>query len=171
MVSILYIYTVLSNKTVYALVALRAHCHQAHIIWRRQGGTGRFRAGSQIVNHQFVWVDIPVADLDRAIAFYSAVLADKVSREGGPGFFFGLLPHAGSSVSGCLYRPGPENAPSQQGPLVYLNASGRLREAVQAAQDHGGYVVQSIHQIGEHGWRAIVVDSEGNRIALHAPKI
>ena len=132
---------------------------------------GRTGAGSPIVNHQFVWVDIPVIDLDRAITFYSAVLAGNVSREGGPGFFFGLLPHANSAVSGCLYHPGPENAPSQRGPLVYLNASGRLREAVQAVQEHGGYVVQSIHQIGEHGWRAIVVDSEGNRIALHAPKI
>lgn len=124
------------------------------------------------MNHQFVWVDIPVVDLDRAIAFYSAVLAGSVTREGGPGFFFGLLPHAAAgAISGTLYRPGPENAPSQHGPLVYLNASGRLREAVQAVQEHGGYVVQSIHQIGEHGWRAIVVDSEGNRIALHAPKI
>jgi len=123
------------------------------------------------VSNQFVWVDIPVVDLDRAIAFYSAVLGGAVSREGGPGFFFGLLPQAGSAVSGCLYQPGPENGPSQHGPLVYLNARGRLREAVQAVQEHGGYVVQSIHQIGEHGWRAIVVDSEGNRIALHAPKV
>ena len=28
---------------------------------------------------------------------------------------------------------------------------------------------QAVHQIGPHGFRAIVVDSEGNRIALHAP--
>ena len=27
------------------------------------------------MSHSFVWVDIPVRDLDRAIKFYSAVLA------------------------------------------------------------------------------------------------
>ncbi len=123
------------------------------------------------MSNQFVWVDIPVIDLDRAIAFYSSVLAGAVSRAGGPGFFFGLLPHADHGVSGCLYQPGPDNAPSRHGPLIYLNATGRLRAAVQAVQDHGGSVIQGVHQIGEHGWRAIVIDSEGNRIALHAPTV
>ena len=47
----------------------------------------------------------------------------------------------------------------------------RLHEAVRCAQSHGGTVVQAVHQIGEHGWRAIVIDSEGNRIALHSPRI
>ncbi len=121
------------------------------------------------MKNQFVWVDIPVIDLGRAIGFYSTVLGAEVTREGGPGFVFGLLPHEGNSVGGCLYTPGPENSPSNIGPLVYLNAEGRLGQAVKAAETHGGRLLQPIHQIGEHGWRAIVIDSEGNRIALHAP--
>ena len=55
------------------------------------------------MSHRFVWVDIPVHDLDRAIAFYAAVLGTAVTREGGPGFSFGLLAHSGSDVAGCLY--------------------------------------------------------------------
>jgi uncharacterized protein len=121
--------------------------------------------------NQFVWVDIPVADLERAIAFYSAVLDAPVTRAGGPGFYFGLLPHADEGIAGCLVPAGAGNAPSRTGPLVYLNASGRLHEALRSAQEHGGSVLQAVHQIGEHGWRAIVLDSEGNRIALHAPRI
>ena len=121
--------------------------------------------------NQIVWVDIPVSDLNRAIQFYSAVLDAPVTREGGPGFFFGLLPHADRGVSGSLYHPLSDNAPSRQGPLVYLNAAGRLHEAVRQVQVHGGSVVQAVHQIGAHGWRALVIDSEGNRIALHAHKI
>ena len=50
------------------------------------------------MSHRFVWVDIPVADLDRAIAFYRAVLGCGVTREGGPGFDFAVLAHAGSAV-------------------------------------------------------------------------
>jgi predicted enzyme related to lactoylglutathione lyase len=122
-------------------------------------------------HNQFVWVDIPVTDLNRAIAFYSAVLGARITREGGPGFFFGLLPHARDGVGGCLYHPATDNAPSRQGPLVYLNVSDRLHEAVRTAQDLGGTLVQAVHQIGEHGWRAIILDSEGNRIALHSRKL
>jgi uncharacterized protein len=121
--------------------------------------------------NQVVWVDIPVADLDRAIAFYSGVLDAPVTREGGPGFLFGLLPHSEHGVGGCLVPESAGNAPSRAGPLVYLNAGGRLHDAVRAAQAAGGTVLQAVHQIGEHGWRAIVLDSEGNRIALHAPRI
>ena len=121
------------------------------------------------MNNQFVWVDIPVAHLDRAIAFYANVLGGPVNKEGGDGFVFGLLPHANTNVSGCLYLPDGDNAPSRVGPLVYLNASGRLAQAVQAARDSGGQVVKEIHPIGPHGFRAILIDSEGNRIALHSP--
>jgi len=120
------------------------------------------------MHNQFVWVDIPVAHLDRAIAFYSHVLGGTVSKEGGDGFVFGLLPHATTNVSGCLVLTEAYNAPSRTGPLVYLNADGRLKQAVQAAKESGGQVVQDIHPIGPHGFRAILIDSEGNRIALHS---
>jgi hypothetical protein len=83
------------------------------------------------MSNRVVWVDIPVLNLDRAIAFYSAVLGSPVTKEGGPGFVFGLLPHSGTDVGGCLYSPGEDNSPSRVGPLV--------------------------------------LDSEGNRVALHAP--
>ena len=123
-----------------------------------------------IQQNQFVWVDIPVTDLNRAISFYSAVLGAPVSRQGGPGFFFGLLANADHGVGGCLVQGGTDNAPSRQGPLVYLNAGGRLHEAVRTVQQLGGTVRQGEHQIGEHGWRAVDIDSEGNRIALHSPR-
>jgi len=38
------------------------------------------------------WADVPVKNLDRAIAFYTAVLGSAVSKEGDGGFTFGLLP-------------------------------------------------------------------------------
>jgi len=120
------------------------------------------------MQHQFVWVDIPVKDLDRAIGFYSAVLGEKVSLESFPGFRFGLLPHADNNISGCLVE-GPNNPPSGAGPLVYLNAQGRLQAAVDAAVAHGGTVLEPPVQIGAHGHRAVILDSEGNRIALHSP--
>ena len=33
---------------------------------------------------------------------------------------------------------------------------------------NAGKVLKPIHPIGPHGYRAIVLDSEGNRVALHS---
>jgi predicted enzyme related to lactoylglutathione lyase len=123
------------------------------------------------MSNRIVWVDIPVVDLPRAIAFYSAVLGVKVAHEKGPGFEMGILPHEGDNVGGCLYKPEDGHKPSGGGPLIYLDATGRLKDAVALVAGHGGKVVQDVHSIGPHGFRAVVMDSEGNRIALHAPKV
>jgi len=117
--------------------------------------------------NQLVWVDIPVLDIDRAIVFYSAVLGAPLAKQEYPGFVIGLLPGAGTDVSGCLYVSETDK-PSEVGPLIYLNCSGRLADAVAAVSANGGTVIKDAHEIGPHGFRAIVKDTEGNRIALHS---
>jgi predicted enzyme related to lactoylglutathione lyase len=52
--------------------------------------------------------------------------------------------------------------------MIYLNANGRLDDALAKVDANGGKVIQPKHQIGPFGFRAIVLDSEGNRIALHS---
>jgi predicted enzyme related to lactoylglutathione lyase len=119
------------------------------------------------VHNQVVWFDIPCVDLDRAIRFYSAVLGAQVARHESPGFALGVLPHEGSSVGGCLVVHS-DSPPSDRGVLIYLNCSGRLDEAIAAAANHGGKIIQPKASIAPHGFRAIVLDSEGNRVALHS---
>jgi predicted enzyme related to lactoylglutathione lyase len=113
------------------------------------------------------WTDIPVKNLDRAITFYTAVLGSKVSKEGDGGFTFGLLPHTEQNASGCLVEM-EDNEPSQKGPLVYLSVEGRIDAAVAEVEKNKGRVVSPKHSIGPHGFRAIIIDSEGNKIALHS---
>jgi predicted enzyme related to lactoylglutathione lyase len=117
--------------------------------------------------NSIVWVDIPVLDLDRAIAFYSAVLGETVAKQEYPGMAIGLLPGADQDVSGCLFISS-DHPPSENGPLVYLNCDGRLDAAVEAVSSNGGTVVMPRHPIGPHGFRAIVLDTEGNRLGLHS---
>jgi predicted enzyme related to lactoylglutathione lyase len=121
------------------------------------------------VANQIVWVDIPVLELDRAVKFYSAILGAEVQKQEFQGMTFALLPGFDSegTVSGCLFVKSGEK-PSDSGPLVYLNAQGRLDEAIAAVDSNGGKVLQPRHQIGPHGFRAVVLDSEGNRVALHS---
>jgi predicted enzyme related to lactoylglutathione lyase len=58
--------------------------------------------------------------------------------------------------------------PSADGIMIYFDVNGRLKEAVAAVRANGGTVQQDVHSIGEYGFRAEVLDSEGNCIALHA---
>jgi predicted enzyme related to lactoylglutathione lyase len=117
--------------------------------------------------HSFVWVDIPCLDLDRAIRFYSAVIGREVKREEFPGFSIGVFAHGGTDVGACLFVK-PDSPPSDHGPLLYLNCDGRLDAAVESVVKNGGKVLQAKHPIGPHGYRAIILDSEGNRLALHS---
>jgi len=120
-------------------------------------------------NNTLCWTDIPVADLDRANKFYSAVFGTPLKKESFPGMEFVLLPHAENNASGCLCKP-KDNKPSAQGPLIYLSVEGRMDAAISAVKQNGGKIVVEKEQIGPYGFRAIFLDSEGNRIALHSQK-
>ena len=119
------------------------------------------------MSHQVVWFDIPSTDVDRAIRFYSAVLGTDVSKVETPGGVLGIFPHEKDDVAGCIYQK-EEDAPSANGPLLYFNVQGRLEEATSVVEKNGGKIVQETHSIAPHGSRSIVMDSEGNRIALHS---
>jgi hypothetical protein len=117
--------------------------------------------------NQIVWCDIPVVDLGRAIRFYSAVIGAEVKKHDFPGMSIGVFPDADSAASACLYTAEGEQS-SAKGPLVYLNCAGRLDDAVAAVEANGGKVLKPKHQIGPYGFRALILDSEGNRVALHS---
>ncbi len=122
-----------------------------------------------VIRHAVVWCDIPVRDLDRARAFYTAIMGGETYLVSGPDFRFALLPQEGVSVGGCLYEPTSHvNEPSQTGPLVYINVDGRMTAALAAVEANGGRITQPCEKIGEHGFRALIIDSEGNRVALHS---
>jgi uncharacterized protein len=115
----------------------------------------------------FCWIDIPVANLDRAIAFYTAILGENVQKVAEHGFTFGLLPHTENNVSGCLVEM-EDRKPSQDGVLVYLNVEGQLDKAIAQTSAHGGKVLKVKEQIGSYGHRAVILDTEGNAVALYS---
>jgi predicted enzyme related to lactoylglutathione lyase len=117
--------------------------------------------------HSAVWFDIPTTDLDRAIKFYSAVLAKPIKKEQFGNFSMGIFPHGNDDVAGCIFQSA-EDKPGATGPLLYLNADGRLDDAIAQVEKNGGKILKPKHQIGPHGFRAVVLDSEGNRVALHS---
>jgi predicted enzyme related to lactoylglutathione lyase len=117
-------------------------------------------------HNRVVWVDIPVKNLDRAMKFYAALLGKPVSKVEMPGMSFAVLDHEHGN-GGCLVENAAEVS-ATAGILVYFNADGRIRAAVAEVEKNGGQVVQPIHSIGPHGFRAIIIDCEGNRLAVHS---
>ena len=117
--------------------------------------------------NQIVWCDIPVSELDRAVKFYSAVLGREVKKQEVPGMTVGILPHSDGEVGGCLFHSSEEK-PSAQGVMIYLDANGRLDEAIAAVAANGGKILQPKNAIGPFGFRCVILDSEGNRVALHS---
>jgi uncharacterized protein len=114
------------------------------------------------------WFEIPVSDLDRAVAFYEAVLGVKLRREVFGGRPMAIFPYSDGGVGGALLHD-PRRAPSADGSILYLHVGDRLEQALASAkQAHGEVVLPKTH-IGDPGHIGIVRDTEGNLVGLHAP--
>jgi hypothetical protein len=113
---------------------------------------------------RMAWFDVPVKDLARAKAFYEGVVGWSVKEEY-PGV--GVFDHDASTTGGCLFVD-KETEPSEHGALLYYDVTGRHVEAEVLVAKLGGKVLTPKHPIGPFGYRSIVLDSEGNRIALHS---
>jgi predicted enzyme related to lactoylglutathione lyase len=70
-------------------------------------------------------------------------------------------------VHGALVQ-GEHHVPGAAGPLVYLNAGDDLSAPLARVEGAGGKIVQPRTAIGPHGFMAIFLDTEGNRLALHS---
>jgi predicted enzyme related to lactoylglutathione lyase len=143
---------------------LRTGQSQELVFEKELQGTSMGELNSKI--NRAVWFDIPVADLERAADFYRAVLNIDVQVEQFGDIRFAVFDHEDGN-GGCLV-PKPDEVASDKGILLYLNVDGRLQDAVAQVEKSGGSIKESIHSIGPHGFRAIILDSEGNRMVLHS---
>ncbi|MCH9643793.1 MAG: VOC family protein [Gammaproteobacteria bacterium] len=117
-------------------------------------------------NNYVVWCDIPVADLKRACNFYQEVLNTEVNMMTHEDMELGIFMH--QKGNGACLTLSPNQVTASGGILIYLNVNGRIDGAVQKTIQLGGEIIEEVHLIGEWGHRAIILDSEGNRIALHS---
>jgi len=115
------------------------------------------------------WFEIPVHDFDRAVQFYESIFSWELRRENfGPELKMAIFPQT-EGAGGALVWNTRFYQPSESGPLVYLNANPDLEVVESRVPDAGGEVLISKRMISpEHGFMAVIRDSEGNRIALHS---
>jgi predicted enzyme related to lactoylglutathione lyase len=73
-------------------------------------------------------------------------------------------------VGGTLIDSGGFHKPSAtDGPLIYLNANPDVQIVLDRVEAAGGKIMVPKTQISpEYGYMAVFIDTEGNRVALHA---
>jgi uncharacterized protein len=112
------------------------------------------------------WFEIPVTDIERATKFYSAIFDTTLEVFHGPDFASAMFPHDGGVGGGLVAGDG--YTPTAQGSLVYLNANPDLNIFLDRVKRAGGQVLKAKSDIGENGFFALILDTEGNRVALHS---
>jgi predicted enzyme related to lactoylglutathione lyase len=113
------------------------------------------------------WFDIPAVDFERAVKFYETVFAVTLHQEALGGTMNGIFPADRDGVNGAVCK-GPGYAPSADGSIVYLNANGQIDTILSRVEAAGGKILRPKTPIGPFGYIAWLIDSEGNRIGLHA---
>jgi uncharacterized protein len=113
------------------------------------------------------WFELPATNFKRAVGFYAKILSADLQHVETNGLQMAFLPHSQGGVGGCVTF-GNGNKPTQEGTLVYLNGGEDLGKVLGKVEKAGGKVVTPKTGIGENGFMAIFLDTEGNRVALHS---
>ncbi len=119
------------------------------------------------------WFEIPVTSMERAMKFYETVFDIKLDRHIlGPADMAWFPWVEGGKGSGGTLMKNDWYKPSQEGALLYFTAlSGDLNNEVSRVEQAGGKIIVPRRQISEeYGYMAVVLDTEGNRIAIHSRK-
>jgi predicted enzyme related to lactoylglutathione lyase len=123
--------------------------------------------------HALNWFEIPVADFDRAKKFYETIFSYQMPESMmGParmGFF--LYDFQNGGRGGAIVHNPDFYTPSANGSLIYLNCEPDLQPILDKVANAGGTVLENKSEIGQNlGYWALILDSEGNRVALHSMK-
>lgn len=114
------------------------------------------------------WFEIPALDLERAFTFYATILNQHV-RKGtfgnGELILFDVPFQQGEAVGGSIVVR-EDLRPTTDGPVLYLNAFGKLSEAISKVDAAGGKVLVPYIDLGKFGYAGILIDTEGNKIGL-----
>ena len=121
--------------------------------------------------HAISWFEIPTTDLDRATKFYETILGITLVPMDMPNFQMRMFPVEDmmTGVSGALTLAPDFYQPQDNGTLVYLNANPDVQLVLDRIEAAGGKIVVPKTQISpDIGYMAVFIDTEGNRVALHA---
>lgn len=124
------------------------------------------------MNNAISWFEIGTTDLDRATKFYESIFNVKLAPLDMPNIKMRMFPldDMMTGVGGALVDSGGFHKPSAtDGPLIYLNGNPDVQHVLDKVEAAGGKIMVPKTEISpEYGYMAVIMDTEGNRIALHS---
>ena len=124
------------------------------------------------MNNAISWFEIGTTDLDRATKFYETIFGITLAPMDLPNIKMRMFPldNMMTQVGGALVDSGGFHKPSAtDGPLIYLNGNPDVQLVLDKVEAAGGKIMVPKTEISpEYGSMAVIIDTEGNRIALHS---
>ncbi len=124
------------------------------------------------MNNAISWFEIGTTDLERATKFYESIFNVKLAPLDMPNIKMRMFPldDMMTGVGGALVDSGGFHKPSAtDGPLIYLNGNPDVQHVLDKVEAAGGKIMVPKTEISpEYGYMAVIMDTEGNRIALHS---
>lgn len=121
-------------------------------------------------NNPVGWFEIYVQDMNRAKAFYEAVLATKLEQLPVADlemWAFGMDESTYGAPGALVQMPGCPSGGNST--LIYFSCDDCAAEESRVVAA-GGAIFKTKFSIGQYGFIALVTDTEGNMIGLHSLK-
>ena len=116
------------------------------------------------------WFEIPATDFERAVTFYEKIFATKLRRDEMKDMELGIFPYEAPGPSGAVCKM-PQLQPGSNGTLIYLDAGADVAPVLARVKANGGRVVLDKTLVSDDiGYIGVFIDSEGNRVGVHAMK-
>ena len=115
------------------------------------------------------WFEIPATDISRAKNFYETIFEIKMEEMEMSGMKYAMFPFDPTvgKIAGGLAQS-PMHTPSSTGSIIYLNANPDLQNVLDRIEKAGGKISMPKTSIGQNGFMAFFIDTEGNIMALHS---
>lgn len=114
------------------------------------------------------WFEIPSTDFSRAVRFYETIFDAKLKIEDFGDMPMGIFVDGNNEGVGCVAYS-EHMTPSEQGAVIYLDATPGFDAVLDRVKQAGGRIVMDKMELPrELGYIAHFIDTEGNRVALHA---
>jgi predicted enzyme related to lactoylglutathione lyase len=117
------------------------------------------------------WFEIPVKNFKKAKIFYEKIFGTKMQPMEAMGMKSAFFPAdmEKGHIGGCIIE-GKGYEPTKKGSLIYLNGGTELSVVLSKVEKAGGKIVLPKTAIGQNGFMAHFLDTEGNKVGLHSMK-